>query len=179
MSLTETLSPTPERLRKGDHIEAPEYSPTTRREAYRAKHTFEALYDKGRINEGCKEAGMKLVRHHEGQFGADVRVSESDWRGDRSNDDHYEHASIRHGGYVAEARNHLIRRANGKRMWDGLLGVAAGSKNLDDIGTDWLGCKNRGQAYIAGLALISQALEELSVLWGFSQAYHHSNPPSR
>lgn len=183
MSLQESIAPTKERFNKGDHIEAPEYSPTKRRLAHRADHKFEYLFKAGRINEGCMQAGMKLVRHYEGSMGSDIRITAHDWlRVDCDNDQEDDGLTsrARHAKKLAQAETYMLSRpvCTSKRMWFGLMDLVKETRSLEDIGQEWMGCKSRSQAYIAGLALISMALEELSMKWGFSQAYHQ-HPPSR
>lgn len=170
MSLSETLSPTPERLRKGDRIDAPEYTQAVKRPAYRKLHKFEELHQAGRINDGCFTAGNKLITHYYGAQGCDVRLE--DWSTGLGN---VGDARAAHAADLAAARRYI----NNKVSWGALMAVVEESKTLEDIGRDVFQCKQRGQAFIAGLAILSMALEDLAVLWGFSQSYHDRNPPSR
>jgi hypothetical protein len=180
MSLSETISPTQERFHKGDRIEAPEYSQSVKRPAFRVLHPFEKLFRDGKINEGCLAAGMKLVRHLQGMHGADVRISEMDGGYSGGGDD-FEYPSIRHGSRVTEARAWIIERNTytGQRRWQGLLGVAEQMRTLEEVGREFRKYTCRKMAAAAGLEVVSQAMEDLAVLWGFSQAYHAKNPPSR
>lgn len=169
MSLQETICPTRERLSKNDKILPPEFSQTVKRPAFRKLHKFEELHEAGRINEGCFVAGNKLVTHFYGAQGCDVRLENwSTGAGDPG------HAVAAHNADLAEARKTI----NHPPTWTALMAMVEESNTLEEIGRDWLGCKQRGQAYIAGLALVSMGLERLAVLWGFSQSYH-ARPPSR
>jgi hypothetical protein len=181
MSLSETISPTQERFHKGDRIEAPEYSQSVKRPAFRVLHKFEELYEAGKINKGCKEAGMKLLRHHQGMLGHDVRLSVLDGiGGDSDPHGHLQPASIHHGQKLAEARAHVLSRntKTAYATWLALMRMVEGTGTLEEVGRNW-GHKNAPQARAVGLTIIAQTLEELAVLWGFSQAYHAKNPPSR
>jgi hypothetical protein len=179
--IQEAISPTRERLLKGDRIEAPEYSPTVDRRAYRALHKIEELFRDGKINEGCRDAGMKLMRHNQGLHGHDIRLTVYDSVGGDS-DPHglRQPGPIYHGQKVAEAREHILSRntKTAYATWMALLGLVEETKTLEDIGAMW-GHKNAAQARAAGLTVISFALEDISVLWGFSQSYHSRQPPQR
>ncbi len=177
----EHIAPTIERMRKGDRFERPEFSPTVKRPAYRAIHKLEELYHDGKINKGCWEAGAKLMRHNQGLHGHDVRLSVMDGIGGDT-DPHglRQPATIHHGQKVAEARKHILSRNTKTAFatWQALLGIIEETKTLEQVGEMW-GHKNASQARAAGLTVISLALEDLAVLWGFSQSYHDRQPPSR
>lgn len=166
----EYIAPTIERMRKGDRIEVPVFDQTSRRAYHRSIHKFEDLYQNGKINEGCYQAGNKLMRHYYGALGINVSTGEG-----ASGEDCMEYPQSYHAQVLAKARDH-VRNHN---RWSALLAMVEETRTLPEIGSDWLGGKDKARTYIAGLALVSMALEDLSVHWGFSQSYHDRNPPSR
>ena len=169
MTLTETITPTRERLAKGK-IEHPMFDQSTRRPYHRAVHKFEDLYQNGKINEGCFEAGSKLMRHHYGALGINVSS------GDGANgQDCMEYPQSYHAQMLAKAQKHVDHAD----CWAALSAMIEETRTLPEIGEAWLGCRDKARAYIAGLALVSMGLQRLSTLWGFSQSYHDRNPPSR
>lgn len=165
----ETIAPTPERMAKRDRIELPITDLQTRRAYHRSIHKFEDLYQNGKINEGCFQAGNKLMRHYFGALGINVATGEGP-----SGEDCLDYPQSYHAQMLAKAKAHV----GNCNVWAGLTSSIEESRTLEEIGRDWMGSKQRGQAYIAGLALVSIGLEKLSVLWGFSQSFH-SRPPSR
>jgi hypothetical protein len=182
MSLSETISPTQERLSKGDSFERPEISRTATRPAYRVRHPFEQMFRDGSINEGCLAAGLKLQRHAQGMHGANVSVSDTTRVAIDDPDGHGpEFASLRHGERIREARSWILERNTDSCIarWLAVLAVAEQVKTLEQIGREFRKYECRKMARAVGTEVISQALEDLAVLWKFSQAYHAKNPPSR
>lgn len=167
---TETISPTRERLNKGDRIEPPCHDQRQKRAYHRSIHPFEDLYAKGRINEGCRRAGEKLVQTYYGALGINVSSGDGDHMGES-----LEYARSYHAQKLAEAEKYVKHPVR----WKGLLSVAAEEQDLQAVGRGWMGVADKARAYIAGLALVRMGLEDLSVLWGFSDAFHKHRPPSR
>lgn len=168
--IMEHVAPTIERMRKGDRIEVPIFDQSTRRAYHRSIHKFEDLYQNGKINEGCFQAGNKLMRHYYGSLG--INVSSGDGV---SGEDCMEFPQSYHAQMLAKAKTHV----GVSHVWNALIDCVEEKRTLQQIGTAWKGNKQSGQAYCLGLALVSIGLEQLSVLWGFSQSYHDRNPPSR
>lgn len=166
----EAIAPTPERLAKRDRIEMPIFDQSTKRAYHRSIHKFEDLYQNGKINEGCYQAGNKLMRHYFGALGINVSTGDG-----ASGEDCMEYPQSYHAQMLAKARDHV----GNCNVWTALTASIEETKTLEQIGTDWKGNKQRGQAYCLGLALVSIGLEKLSVMWGFSQSYHSRQPPNR
>lgn len=180
MSLQETICPTRERLSKGDRIEAPEFTQTTKREAYRAQHKFEEWFHDGKINGGCLQAGMRLIRHIEGSLGHDVRLTIMDGLGVDSDPHGFRQPpTTHHAQKLADARKYMLQH-NTKTAWatwQALTDMAEGKATPEAIGFRF-GESNAPQARAVGRRIVAGALEALSVHWGFSQAFHQ-HPPSR
>lgn len=175
--MQEALSPTRERFAKGDSFEAPEYTQTTKRDAFRFNHPFETMFKRGQIDHPCKEAGMRLVHHHQGMLGGDVRVTGEPFIPRDGEAHRDEFPSLRHGEQVRRARACILSK-NTKScyaVWQVLVGLVEETCKLEDIGRQW-GHDNAVQARAAGLTVVQSALEELAVLWGLSQ---HARPPNR
>ena len=168
----EAIAPTPERLAKHDRIEMPIFDQSTKRSYHRSIHKFEDLYQNGKINEGCFQAGNKLMRHYYGALGINVSTGEGSGGEDCMEYPQSYHAQMLQKGRVSVAN---------VNCWSALMSMVDESRHLEEIGRDWRGSPkmNRAQAYCFGLALVSVGLEKLSVLWGFSQSFHSRQPPSR
>lgn len=165
----DTLAPTPELLSKGGHWERPTTDQRTNRVAYRKLSIFESLHQAGKLSDGAKRAADKLTRHLIGSTG--VNVGSGDGGTDTS--DMVEVPSIWHGQKVAEMKR-VVANAS---QWSALVDTAMEVRDIEAIGRSWMGCKQRGQAYIAGLSLIRLGLERLSEHYGLDTSYHARASP--
>ena len=159
---TDTIGPPPEQLARG-RWDKPENSRTTQRVAYRRVHPFESLQHQGKISEGCKLAADKLMLHWAGAQG--LRTGSD--RG-MSADDSVEYPQVYHGQKLAEMRAVVGHEPT----WQGLIQITEESATLEEIGRQWLGARQRGQAYIAGLAMIRMALDRLAEHYGMCTSFH-------
>lgn len=168
MSITDTIGPTPERLAKipKARLQRPELTQTVKRVAYRKLDMFEGLHKSGRISDACLRAGEKLTLHYMGAQGVNVGT------GGGSVDLDREFPQIYHGQMLARIRSTVANA----RQWDALCQMVEETADLATIGRHWLGCRQRGQAYIAGVALIAMALEKIAQEFGMTNHFH---PPNR
>lgn len=165
----DTITPTPELLRKGGHWERPSTDQKTNRVAYRKLSVFESLHQQGKISDGAKLASDKLTRHLIGATGANVGSGD----GGTDTSDMVEVPSIWHGQKVAEMRR-VVANAD---QWSALVDIALEVRDIEAVGRGWMGCKQRGQAYIAGLSLIRLGLERLAQHYGMDVSYHARASP--
>jgi len=163
----DTGRPTASQL-KASVWETPHRDQKTNRVAYRKLHPFEALHQQGKISEGCWLAADKLLKHFIGSTGVNV----GDGTGINPSDA-VEYPHIYHGQKLAEMR----KIVGNPRTWDALISVAEETSTLEQIGRSWLGCKQRGQAHIAGLALVRGGLETLMHHYGLDTSYHARASP--
>lgn len=165
MSLTETLAPTPERLKKG-HIEVPEVNQTVQRRAYRALTPIETLYKAGKISDACNRAGTKLTTHYLGSLGVDVS------NGDGG--EPLEFPRSYHSAKLAEAE----RQINNRQVWGAMVRLVEEAITVEEIGRLLFSYNKRESAYGAGLATVSQALHRLATFWGMTADEYHQSYPS-
>lgn len=165
----DTITPTAELLAKGGTWERPHTDQRTNRVAYRKLSTFEALHQAGKLSDGAKLASDKLTRHLIGATGANV----SSGNGGTDISDLVEVPSIWHGQKVAEMKR-VVANAD---QWAALVDTALEVRDVEAIGRGWMGCKQRGQAYIAGLSLIRLGLERLAQHYGMDTSYHARASP--
>jgi hypothetical protein len=149
-------APTIERLRHAYGYDAPEMSQTTRRVAYKAHTPFEAMRRRKSIDAEHFEAAKKLTKHYEGALG--VRVGD----GDGGHDLDAEFPEIYHGQMLVNAWRQVT--PDEKKALKALIEETS---TVEDIGRDWLGCRQRGQAHIAGVALVRTGLDRLAIYWAF------------
>jgi hypothetical protein len=153
---SDTIAPTKESLRHAYAYEVPERSQKTERVAYRKLTAFEALERAGRIDREHMHAARKLTMHYMGALG--VRVG----NGDGGHDLDGEYPEIYHGQMVRLAWRQVTRA---ERL--ALEALVQETSTLEELGRQWLGCRQRGQAHIAGMALVRGGLERLAVHWSF------------
>lgn len=151
------ISPTQERLR-GVSYDKPEISQTVKRPAYRVHSPFEAMYRRGMITTPQFRAGSKLSKHYHGAMG--VHVGDGDGHADPDT----EFAQVYHGQQCEIAAKQLLAD-----QYKAVVHLIEESADLEQIGRDWLHCKQRGQAHIAGRALVITALEVLAIHWRFKE----------
>lgn len=151
-------APTLERLRHAPGYDRPERSQTVTRHAYRVHSPFEAMCNRGDLTRAQFDAARKLTKHYIGAMG--VRVGD----GDGGHDIETEEAPFYHGQMVADAAKALL-----PCEYRGLVHLIEETADLETIGRDWLGCKQRGQAHIAGKSLVIIALERLALHWRIKQ----------
>ena len=106
-----------------------------------------------------------MTTHHLGSLGVDVSAG-------NDTGEPLEYPRAYHGQKLAQARRAIAN----PRQWDALISLAEERDPIEDIGRRWLGCRQRGQAYIAGLALVSLGLHRLAILWGIAKDYHQTDP---
>lgn len=153
----DALAPTPEFLRKhaGAQIEAPQRDRQTNRVAYRRLTPFESLHKAGRLTDDEFLAGQKLTRHWLGSTGVDVRQG---FGAAPDDPDTLDFPTTYHGQKLAEMR----RAVGNPRQWGALMALAEEHLALEEIGRAWLKCQQRGQAFIAGLALVKLGLDRIA-----------------
>jgi len=169
MSLADTIGPTPEQLAKvhRSRWERPEISQTVKRVAFSRLDMFEGLHKVGRISDACLSASKKLTLHYMGAQGVNVGSGDGG-----SGDLDREFPRTYHAQKLAQIRS-LVDNA---RQWDVLCQAVEETANLESIGREWLGCRQRGQAYIAGLSLLRMGLETIAEAFGMTNHFH---PPNR
>ena len=164
MSLTETIEPTRERLRRGD-VQGTRVDQKTDRRAYMALGTWERLLRDKAIRPEHYQAAAKLNRHNLGAMGVDVRS------GDGPGDPCCEFPRTYHAQKMAEAFGILSRR----EAWalSGLLNDAfADGTELVDIGRQMTGWSCRKQCKGYGQSLVQTALERIADRWGLPLPEH-------
>lgn len=147
-------APTLERLRHAPGYDAPERTQTVSRVAYRMHTPFEAMRNRGDLTDPQFNAARKLTKHYIGAMG--VRVG----NGDGGHDLEAEEAPVYHGQMVADAAKAML-----KVEYRALVTLIDESGDLEAIGRSYLGCKQRGQAHIAGKVLVMNGLERLAIRW--------------
>jgi hypothetical protein len=155
MSLTETISPTIERLRKAQY-EAPTVERNVVRRAYRVLTVPEQLAKRGQITREQLHACSKLERHFLGSLGVDVGDDDS-----RHGLDEVDYAQSYHGQKVADARKLLTPNEYKAQM----LMIQTEMK-VEDIGHHIAGwsCRKMNKGY--GLSLIHSSADRLIKFWG-------------
>lgn len=161
MSITDTLAPTPERLAK---VNTEHRRPTQDREKKQDAHyivpVFVALRDRGQITEEAYFAAERLSRHIDGAWRiAGVTSAYGERVGGKKDADL--DRRVMHGQCLKNARTAI----DCPRTWDALISLIEDTSDLEAIGRGWLGCKQRGQAYIAGVALVRTGLDRLARYW--------------
>lgn len=169
MSITDTIGPTPERLAKipKGRLERPELTQTVKRVAYRKLDMFEGLHKSGRISDACLRASQKLTLHYMGAQGVNVG---------KGNGGHIdmdrEDSRTYHSQMVARIR----QTVDSPRQWGALCEMIEETADLEAIGRGWMKCRQRGQAYIAGVSLVAMGLETIAEAYGMTDHFH---PPNR
>lgn len=97
------LSPTPERLRKGDQFQPPAKDQKTDRVAWSALSKIGRLLKDGEIEPEHYQAAEKFRKHLEGSLGIDVRVSS-----ERSSEEPLEFPRSYHAQMLAKVKAHLL-----------------------------------------------------------------------
>lgn len=154
-------APTLERLRHAPGYDAPERTQTVSRVAYRMHTPFEAMTNRGDLTRSQFEAARKLTKHYIGTMG--VRVGNGD-AAHEAHDVESEEAQYYHGQMVADAAKVMLAAE-----FRALVTLIDESGDLESIGRNWLGCKQRGQAHIAGKSLVITGLERLALHWRIKQ----------
>lgn len=149
-------APTLERLRHSYGYDAPERSQTANRVAYVLKTPFQAMEDRGAIDDDQGKAAKKLWRHYVGAMG--IRIGD----GDGMRDDECEFPEIYHGQMIRMAWRQVT---SAERHALEILLKEAG--NLEQIGRWWKGYKDKGRSIAAGESLVTTGLERLAVHWRF------------
>lgn len=168
MSLQDTVAPTPERLAKipKQRLLKPETTQTVKRIAYRKLDMFEGLHKSGRISDACMSAAKKLTVHYMGAQGVNVGSGDGGCPDlDREDSRTY------HSQKLAQLRQ-IVDSA---RQWDALCEMVQETADLERIGRAWLKCRQRGQAYIAGLSLVAMGLETIAQAFGMTDHFHPPN----
>jgi len=153
MSLTETLSPTPERLNKS-RFETPSTDQKVKRDAYRAMSIFQSLYASGKLSSEELYASEHLERHYWGAMGAKVGD-----KGSGEVSDNHQPAITVHNAAL-DAMSKLI---DCPMTWRALVDTVEERATPQDIGRRLLPeCGNRPQSFIAGLAIIKLGLRKIA-----------------
>jgi hypothetical protein len=163
------IEPTPERVRKSrDRYVPPQISRTTNRRAGHIKSIWRAL-DKYLTDDEIR-AGEKLEMHMIGAVHRGLAYGSGRYIDDEES--RTEFAVTRHNQERERAR-----RTVGTRAFDALEQMVNAQFNEtghlatspEDIGRAWLGCRQRGQAHIAGIAYIKIHLGLLVTMWGIGK----------
>jgi len=154
----EALSPTKERLAKGDAFQAPAKDQRTDRPAYRALSTAAVLLQRKDIEPEHYEAATKFYKHLLGSLGADVRM------GDGSPKDSIEFTRSYHAQCLAKVREELTPREYmvvERLCQDEATPVSIG------FGLSGYTLSKMQRSY--GVSAIYSALDRLAYFWGFKQ----------
>jgi hypothetical protein len=169
MTLLDNLAPTPERLAKvTTEYRRPTQDRDNKREAHWIVPVFVALRDRGQLSDEAFQAAERLSRHVDGAWrvsGVTCAYGERIGRGDDVGLDR----RVMHGDCLKHARQAI----DCARTWDAIMSLIEETNDLETIGRNWLGCKQKGQAYIAGVALVKMGLERLARYW---QMYRQAEP---
>lgn len=164
----DTITPTPELLRKGGHWEKPHTDQKTARVAYRKLSTFESLHQAGKLSDGAFLAGQKLTKHLIGATGVNVGSGAG-----LEPSDMVEYPTTYHGQKVAEMKAVV----DSDDQWLALVATVDETLTLPQIGSAWLKTRDRAQSYIAGLALVRMGLDTLARHYGMDTSYHACASP--
>ena len=158
---TDTLSPTMERLAKVTTAHRrPSQDQTTKQDAHYIVPVFVALKDRGHISDESYHAAERLARHVDGAWRLSGVTSAYGERTGGMKDPDLDRR-VMHGQCLKNARTAI----DDARSWDALISLIEETSTLETIGRQWLGCKQRGQAYIAGVALVNVGLSRLARYW--------------
>jgi hypothetical protein len=154
--MTDTLSPTRERIAKG-HVEPPERSQKQSRQYHRAIDVFERMRLRGTLDSHQLDALKKMERHLLGSLGVDVRSGDgggfSDVEGIPS--------ITYHSSKVAEVSGIVP-----DRQFAALSLVVLEGWELAKVGTVLCKFKSPGAAIAAATVLVQEASSCLVKMWG-------------
>ena len=156
--MTEALSPTPERLRKGDAFQAPAKDQKHDRPAYRALSAAAVLLQREEIEPEHYNAAQKFYKHMVGALGHDAR-------GDiGSGVEPLEFPRSYHAQMLAKVRDELT-----PREFQIVERLCHDEATAVSIGFGLSGYVRQDAARPYGVSAINSALDRLSYLWGFKQ----------
>ncbi|OQW71704.1 MAG: hypothetical protein BVN33_14830 [Proteobacteria bacterium ST_bin13] len=158
--MTEALSPTVERLRKGDAFQGPAKDQKTDRVAWRALSALTVLLHRQEIEREHFEAAQKFQKHMLGSLGFDVRLSTDS----RSGDEPLEFPRSYHAQMVAKVRDHLT-----PREFTIIERITADESTPVSIGFGLSGHGTHQQAKPYGVSAINSALDRLAYFFGFKR----------
>jgi hypothetical protein len=161
--MTETLAPTPERLRKSAFT-APAKDQKVDRPAYRALSALAVLLQRGDIEPEHYEAATKFNKHALGALGYDVR-----W-GSGSPTESIEFPQSYHAQMLAKVREELT-----PREFQIVERLTSDEATPVSIGFGLSGHGTHQQAKPYGVSAINSALDRLAYFWGLKRR----EPPSR
>lgn len=161
--MSETLSPTRERLRKSA-FDAPKTDRTTDRKAYRVLSIVGELLSRGDIEPEHLQAAEKFKRHRLGAAGVDVR---HDFGG--SGEEFPEYPRSYHAQKIAE-----VEAALTPREFQILERITADEATPVSIGFGLSGYARADAARPFGVAAINFTLDHLAWFWGLKRR----EPPS-
>lgn len=154
-SAAERISPTAERIAKGD-VQTPKVDRETNRPYHRALDEFARLYSIGALDHWQRVTAEKLQRHYLGSLGVDVRIGD-----DPGGDSVCEYPRTYHAQKLAQAQEAVT-----PRQWRGLLILLTEQGNIEAVGGAVCQVKNPVQARAAGRELIINGLDIIARLWG-------------
>ncbi|MEQ1718671.1 MAG: hypothetical protein ABL907_22240 [Hyphomicrobium sp.] len=156
MSLTETIAPTAERMRKGDVLQ-PSVSQTENRRGYTKEDEFDRMKRAGRLDPAQYNAAADLRRHYLGAQGVNVSNGEGGPAGREF--PRTVHAQAMWASELAVT----------PREWAALMILLQETGNIESVGGALCQIKNPPQARIAGAELVRTALDRLAILYGYIQ----------
>lgn len=157
--MSETIAPTPERLRKGK-FDTPTVDQKTERRAYRARDIWNEMLRRGEIGPPEHQAAERFEHHYLGMLGHDVRVTDAVSlnvdEAQRTGWDKHIHA-------LDAARSELI-----PKEFLAMELLTIGEHDLVTVGKELSGYRKAETARAYAIRLVQGALERLAYLWDFS-----------
>jgi hypothetical protein len=164
MKMTEALAPTPQRLRKGDHFQAPAKDQKTDRPAYRALSAAAVLLSRKEIEPEHYEAANKFYKHLIGSMGHDARIDIG------TGQEPLEYPRTYHSQMLAKVKDELT-----PREYMIVERLVRDETTPVSVGFGLSGHATPQQAKPYGVSAINSALDRLAFHFGFKQRH----PPSR
>lgn len=164
--MTDTIAPTPERLRKSS-FDKPIVDQNTERRAYKARDIWDEMLRREEIEMPEYRAAERYEHHYLGMMRHDVRVT--DTTGSRVDDDRRS-GWDKHIHALDEARSALM-----PSEFRALELITMGHHDLKLIGVELSRYRNADTARAYALRVVQGGLERLSRLWG----YRETRPPLR
>lgn len=155
--MTETCTPTRERLSKNEHWDTPEVDSATNRKAYKAVDDITRAWRQGKIEFAHFQAWEHFQRHWEGAMKHDVRVSDA--TGSPTGSDDRMPPWQFHGAKMAEARSTLTP------VQFQQLELMAMGWGFREVGLNFSPYRSRQAAECYALGMVEASLDLLAFLW--------------
>lgn len=171
------IEPTTERIRKaGAQYEPPKVDTKTERRYGRVKSIWRAL--DSYLDDTEVKAGERLEHHIIGSvyrghaYGSGQYLDEEEGRTEFAVTRHNQECALAKAEIGALAFQAFEEMIMAQFDENGHLAMKP-----EHIGRRWLGCRQRGQAHIAGIAYIKLHLQRLARMWELQQSTRRRQPP--